>query len=548
MKYIYDTDTNNFIGPLQDIAKKSAAYEIPGDKILESLSSTQTIDTGIIPCTDSGLVSYRARAGYEQLVIQVAPGIYPIKWGKREHDANAPTYEFAMPYRIIIADFDNGSFLGLRHFFSVTPAYSEETPLYATPFANTNNLGYRQTSVGWTCLYHTRTTPFANLAEKIDYCVMRESGFSEPYNDVNMSSTDGPIFYQRHKATSPQFHSKEKWHAWTVKHGMEHVFDPSIYIQYMCDVSDQQYAQQHAPASHNAVHYTLRHAMYNNYAPYYGRTEVKPINGGSLSDRIASISGALLVNRQQMVTWSLNGDNAPRPVPAGFKQVKDKIVHLLDGKKCEFCATIRPYEESLYPYVSGWDDQIPVFSAACKACLNAYMTRLNYNGAHFMFSVSALNWSNAFECHLIPHQSLQCDNCGDAAPIGKELEFYVYTNDIDHHTYCTTCVVDEDEDYQLFDLVGLDARTGKMVITHYLTPAKALVPVPGTGSLAIGDVLVHKSFANGICKCGLYIANPESECLKEKNEDGTLTCVTCVTTSLINVDPMPVAINDKGQQ
>lgn len=551
MKYIYDTDTDIFLGPIPDIAKTCTAYEINADQVLSKLQPE--INTGIIPCTDSGLISYRSKYGYEQLVIQVSPGVYTVRWGYAERDQNAKLYEFAMPYRIIIADFNQGAFLGLRHFFTLSPAYTLDTPLYATGFANTNNRGYRQTSVGWTCLYQTRTTPFEDLAEKIDYCITRESGFNEPYNDVNMSATDGPGFYRDHLPSKKHFHSKEQWAAWTKEFGMSQVFDPDMYIQYCVDTSDAQYAQSHL-ANGKGTLYTLGDAMYKNYAPYYGMTTVKPINGGRGDAQ--NFAGVIrLAGSTTAKKWVPPVVKAEEKLPTKLAQAKAKVEHLLDGKQCPICKKLRPHNETFDQAISGWTEKgTPEMTGVCTECKSKRVVIFDWRGYKNYGLKMALLRSQSFEMWLAPSEAVQCDYCGDAAPLAQSDNFLVYGTSIEKHEACTNCfnscfVGDEEEygDDWMSPEEGLvrDARSNRLIWHEYAVIVDALSP-SSDGSLAIQKTFAHVSYAKNVCKCGLFVSNPDEDCLKEKNENGTYTCHSCVDKPLIAVDNLtPVAIKPK---
>lgn len=561
MKYIYDTDTDIFLGPIQDLEKPCPSYEFPSDSILQKMSPE--INTGIMPCTESGLVSYRAKNGYEQLVIQIAPGIYTVRWGYRERDPNAKLYEFAMPYRIVIADFENGTFLGLRHFFSMTPAYALETPLYATAFANTNNTGYRNTSVGWTCLYHTRNTPFVDLAEKIDYCITRESGFNEPYNDVNMSSTDGPGFHKKFMPKKTHFHSKDNWQAWTKKNGMAEVFDPSNYIQYNVKVTDAAFAATHTTDA-GAVPYTLGDAMYKNYAPYYGKTEVKPINGGKSE---TAGFGTLLrtVANPKAKRWTAGG-KVEKKVPSKLSAAKSKVENLLDGTKCPCCMKLIPYGHTFLTVIDSWDaenNNKPVTENICQDCYKKFTVEVEYTSpAKVKRSARAMKkallHSQAYGLWLAPHDATQCNWCGDAAPKDQAHNFLVYGSSImeDDDECCVSCfngcfIGDEegygDEWMSEEDALRRDIRHNKLVYIDFVKEVEALTPGQD-GTLVLAKQYAHISYADNVCKCGMFVGNPEVDCLKEKNENGTYTCNTCVDQPIIKIDKTPVAIQTKGQQ
>ncbi|MFT6783649.1 MAG: hypothetical protein ACJA1A_003590 [Saprospiraceae bacterium] len=258
MKLIFDTENNaaavvSSNGEVEVVTQPSA--------LLDTLSaSRKTFDTGFLPQLNSGLLRYRQVGQFSQVTYQVEPQETLISWGNSE-GSSKNLFNLAIPYKIWVADFNKDLLVGLRHFFSPIPAVEINTTLYHTSFPNTNCKGYQNTSVGWVCLYRTGKDPLVTVSEKIQYAFERESGLSEPYNDANMSQTDGPRFYQENNITL--FENGHTWQKKTQKEGIDWVCDPSNLIE--IKTSDKFHKKHDA----NGVNYTLQNAMEDFYQPYY---------------------------------------------------------------------------------------------------------------------------------------------------------------------------------------------------------------------------------------------------------------------------------------
>jgi hypothetical protein len=255
-----------------DFDAKTSTIDVGANKIEENLATilknineNAVFDSGIIPVEGTGLISYRRGFGREQFVYQMEPQKHLVLWGQSESTQNKPRYLLAEPWKIIIADFEHGNFLGLRHFYSEENIMSPKQPLLAINLPNTNTTGYGGTSIGWTCLYRNDNTTNYSFSQKISYFLERESGANEPYNNANMSSTDGPRFYQRRKAPV-YIWDPLKWQEKTKSEGVDWVLKPDLFCKIRISWQNDPAATMH---SDSGEIYTLGDAMYRSYYAYY---------------------------------------------------------------------------------------------------------------------------------------------------------------------------------------------------------------------------------------------------------------------------------------
>lgn len=241
-------------------------------EVLDNVGRSGVIDTGILPLCGPGLLSYRQGFGRTQYVYQLEPQKHLVIWGATERQTVKEHYILAQPWKIIIADYQDGNFLGLRHFYSPEAIYSADQVLYVINLPNTNTNGYQDTSVGWTCLYRTDDTTQMNIREQINYFIERESGANEPYNDRNMDFTDGPRFYQGTGAPAYLWDPKA-WHEKTDKEGVNWICSRDELIEMRVDRETHPFAEEYCKTGKP---YTLGDAMYKPYYPYYPHGEAQP--------------------------------------------------------------------------------------------------------------------------------------------------------------------------------------------------------------------------------------------------------------------------------
>lgn len=215
-------------------------HEAPRDEFWQLLGAVAPSSTGILP---PGVMSIRRGGGFTQLVIETEPGVYLTCWGASEYGGHA-VYQLAMPWRYIIGVYKGPDLIGARLFYSPKRITHERQVLYHTNVPNINCKGYgTDNGVGWICLYHLgyKATDIADMAR---YLTDRASG-AEPYNDGNMSGTDGPRFYhgmlQAAKITDREFlYNPHMWEAKTAKEGFEWTLEPDLWVPVLVESEDVQ--------------------------------------------------------------------------------------------------------------------------------------------------------------------------------------------------------------------------------------------------------------------------------------------------------------------
>lgn len=254
------------------VSMMGATAPIGMNVLLENAATAAVFETGIIPQQGSGLISLRKGFGRLQFVYQIEPQVHTVKWDKYESTTDKKTYQLAEPWKIIISDYDNGNFLGSRHFYSPEPILSYNQPLYVINLPNTNTVGYSGNSIGWICHYHYDNTTQFSISEMINYAVYRESGLNEPYNDANMSETDGPRFYSGRGA--PEFiWDPVEWAKKTAEEGVDWTLDPSLWQVVKIDWNKTKSAESF---DDNGEIYTLSDAVFKPYYAYYPHRKAQP--------------------------------------------------------------------------------------------------------------------------------------------------------------------------------------------------------------------------------------------------------------------------------
>lgn len=251
-------------------------------------SNYAAFDTGLMPLDGTGVLSIRKAGPYTQVVYQHKPGKYYVNWGEHEKDPNVKSYLLAQPYRIVIIDFKDNNLLGARTFYSIVPATHPDIQLYHVNLPNINCKGYRGNGVGWICLYHNADWSHLPFNERLALAVERCSGV-EPYNDANMSETDGPRFYKEmfnNDSTFSYLWDPYNWETKTTEEGVDWTLQDNVWVPIHVKNVDSQ--DKH---STGGVPLTLRMAIIGAYQAYYtDKVHIKPItalqrNGGVLESK-----------------------------------------------------------------------------------------------------------------------------------------------------------------------------------------------------------------------------------------------------------------------
>jgi hypothetical protein len=215
-------------------------HEAPREEFWQLLGAVAPSSTGILP---PGVMSIRRGGGFTQLVIETEPGVYLTCWGASEYGGHA-VYQLAMPWRYIIGVYKGPDLIGARLFYSPRRITHERQVLYHSNVPNINCKSYgTDNGVGWICLYHQgyKATDIADMAR---YLTDRASG-AEPYNDANMSGTDGPRFYhgmlQAAKIEGREFlYDPHAWEAKTTDEGFEWALEPDLWVPVLVKSNDIQ--------------------------------------------------------------------------------------------------------------------------------------------------------------------------------------------------------------------------------------------------------------------------------------------------------------------
>lgn len=516
MKFILDLDNDSCIGPISD---SDTAFQNtqPIYDLIKSYSSNAWIETGLLPVSGAGLLSYRAAFGYEQIIYQIPPGVYTVRWGEREHDENAQNYSLAHPWKVIIADFNNNNFLGLRHFYSPDAITYWDQQLYAVNLPNTNTLGYNGTSVGWTCLYLNDDTRSYTLDQKIEYVIHRESGLSEPYNDNNMRNTDGARFYQQ--GLKPEYtYNPSLWQEKTLAEGYSWILDPELLIPLR--VRESGHAESYFS---EAPEYTLRRASFEPYSAYYSdHTYVKPFNvlsqkGFTQEDRHIWLSPLIAIPKSS--TQSVANPKELLASPVSFSFSKNMLAYTKNGWSCQCCFTKHPHTTTSHDVVTDYeyDQEFNTYtftwSSFCAHCVDQETMYIDDHGEYFVLS-TLIYAEHTDSWHLVG-DVYTCDSCSTSYAYDPfyqaEKKNLVYTHidlqddDLNISNGCISCI--DLSQRVLCDVTGhivhIDHTFPHSKISIEVTPS-ADPSAPGVPKLVKSTVWtsVSVALAKDLIRCG----------------------------------------------
>lgn len=494
MKYTFDLADGTVVGPYDGTPDKSTSKMSMADYV-KTNGDMYPFRTGILPITGSGILSIQRALGYEQIIYQLEPSINLVKWGQYENDHAAKFYNLAMPWHIVIADFKNNNFVGARHFFSVNPIFDWSQPLLATNLPNTNTTGYRGNSMGWVCLYHTLDTRHMTFNERLHYAVARIHGVAEPYNDNNMSETDGPRFYQQRKAPSFMWDPKT-WADKSKKEGFEWTLDESLWIPLMTHPLTANGHHEKYWEHPDAIPYTLDIAANHPYSAYYHDHDyVKPFMIDIAQASTASLS-SILTN-----TAASGEAQAPKQKKV---QTPQEIYKELYGKKvlahqesidkvaavgsttwaCPHCDskfaskqaahTVKIYtslDADVPNEMVNWDESS--YQERCSNCAqeSAYIAMFD---VYVDTEIAA--FSSYWEEWFLADWHHSCSSCGEVHPWNNNKSVWVYENIIEqtigNHLGCIAC----------YEEPVLDVATGQFFVADspslFIVTQKQLVQVP----------------------------------------------------------------------
>jgi hypothetical protein len=263
-KIVFDSSAKDIsiiskVGPVENEEKVTIL------DFFEGMSDLAYFDTGLLPCSGTGMLMMRKAMNRMQIVFQYEPNIYAIAW--TAYQGGQPTvYHLAQPYRIVVIDFIDGNLHGGKQFYSPTAIAKLEQPLYHTNVPNTNCRGYGgNNAVGWTCIYRNKDISKWTMRSKIDYVLKRISG-EETYNDGNMGSTDGTRFYKSHN--KPKFlWDPVEWQKKSLNEGFKWTQNQDLWLPILVEGPDLQH--KHVDGGKPL---TLQWAVYGHYSCYYDDT------------------------------------------------------------------------------------------------------------------------------------------------------------------------------------------------------------------------------------------------------------------------------------
>lgn len=212
-----------------------SSSQIDTSEYAEKLGRYTHLDLGLFP---EGVRFFRQNLGYAQVVVELPPGINRNIWGDEEGDPDAEHFMLAQPYRIIIIDFKEGNFFGARIFYSTTPIYNLDIPLYNANLSNINCYGYNGNAVGWLCIYNNENLSQYTWEYKIRRMIERCSG-EEAFNFGNMSETDGIKLYSE---VSPHYFLSDIsiWEQKSQEEGYEWTLNSDLWIPIMVESEVEQ--------------------------------------------------------------------------------------------------------------------------------------------------------------------------------------------------------------------------------------------------------------------------------------------------------------------
>lgn len=230
-------------------------------------------DTGLMITESTGVILHRKGFGSEQIVYQIEPRFRSVTFREEEYSEESDTYSLLFPYVILLIAYEKGQFRGIRHFYSPSPIYTLDQPLYMPSLPNTNCLGYEKTSMGWVCIYHSTQPQLNTLTEKLDYALERYDPVSVPYNFANMSETDGHTFYGQFG--KPEYlYVPHLWEAKGLEEDKSWLLDPDTWIQAKVNPNDTKIEQYDA----DGEPLTLRRALYGKHYVYYREEGASVLN------------------------------------------------------------------------------------------------------------------------------------------------------------------------------------------------------------------------------------------------------------------------------
>jgi hypothetical protein len=221
-------------------------------------------DSGLLTTQTSGIILHRKGFGSEQIVYQIEPRFRAVAYKQSEGDEEDERFILPFPYVILLIAYEDESFRGIRHFYSPTPIYTLDQPLYMPSLPNTNCMKYNNTSLGWVCIYHGVEERGTSLFDKLQYALGYYDPLAVPYNYDNMRSTDGVKFYS--KLNAPDYtYDPTAWQTKGEAEGLDWVLKPDTWIEAKVAVTDV-FGEKYDPEGES---FNLQRALYDKHYVYY---------------------------------------------------------------------------------------------------------------------------------------------------------------------------------------------------------------------------------------------------------------------------------------
>lgn len=523
MKYTLDLATQQVIGPFEK-DPTDGTTRVSLAEFVDTVKGNYPFSTGIIPTNGSGLISLQRGFGFEQIIYQLKPGIETIRWGAREGTVDKAIYNVALPYRIYIADYKNGSFVGCRHFFSPDPIFHWDQPLYVPNLPNTNCVGYRGTSVGWVCLYLNDNTTAYTFQERIEYFINRMSGVAEPYNDANMSETDGPRFYAARGADKFMTDPK-KWQEKTVAEGYEWMLDRDLLKPFLVNMAPELHAEKYVD---NGTPYTLNHAANSPYSAYYNDhdyvkpwmkpfTELAPATLMTVVTGVAAPSAKAVVAKKKAETPEELAQlfaSIPTPEVKDVNQVKD----ILNGRRILECANCKKRAlkvENVSVKVSRNANSGDLLNIGhlqnwCEACVKTGAIKYDQPsmGGWLYISKHILAYCDSEDQWLPQSETVSCGVCSSNFATANAAKYMIYhATKLEDGSYvfsehgCVNCV---EEPWAVEDTQKLNILCSQMTKNTVHT----LMNDPETNGAKFKEITIWTLEEKTFCKCKMFAIEP----------------------------------------
>ncbi len=312
------------------------------EKIIPLANSLNVYDSGLMITSESGVIYHRKGFGSEQIVYQFAPGTRTMYLKEYEGSHLKESFEMKFPYTIVVFAYEDNYFKGARHFYSPTPIYDLDTPLYHVNLCNTNTRGYNNTSLGWVCIYlgEKDLITDTSLKARLNHAISRYDYMGEPYNYGNMNDTDGYTTYKRKYPNNPEW-----WDPATIQsqESSDYLLDPNKLLPCKVDWDSYARAELHSDEGDS---YTLRDALFRPHYIYYdvpGAPELNSYNDAEDKSSFIekAIKKSVLNQTSEIIEDPIDKLYNYFQRKTGFVPAnRDKFMKFIEEVECPICYSI----------------------------------------------------------------------------------------------------------------------------------------------------------------------------------------------------------------